>query len=285
MRLMRSAFGHRYLITDGWGRDLLPPDNGQGNQAGAQGGAAEQADAAQEVQLPEYRGWSQGTWNHGNGSRPGATGPRGGCLGARPKTRGVTTSRGAPSTRGRANQGGGLRGPGRESRDPPTPQVCFGAAHPQVLRGARSRFKMVPPPKKRPSPNPSPTPGRGRWSWIRSSRGGRSQHGAIRVQLPRGPPLLDPGRIPGPLQLMGPGDHPMQRMALMMTVMMLGMPPAEMVFPPSAGFDNSEVALPTEKKVSWPHWMEAHLWSQEGFQSAGPATSSARDGRPSEDKG
>jgi hypothetical protein len=63
MRLMRSVFGHRYMITGGWGRDLLPPDNAPDSQAGAQGGAAEQADAAQEVQLPEYRGWSQGTWS------------------------------------------------------------------------------------------------------------------------------------------------------------------------------------------------------------------------------
>jgi hypothetical protein len=48
MRLMRSVLGHRYMITDGWGRDLLPPDNAPGSRAGAQGGAAEQADAAQE---------------------------------------------------------------------------------------------------------------------------------------------------------------------------------------------------------------------------------------------
>jgi hypothetical protein len=47
MRLMRSVFGYRYMITDGWGRDLLPPDNAPDNQAGAQGGVAEQADAAQ----------------------------------------------------------------------------------------------------------------------------------------------------------------------------------------------------------------------------------------------
>ncbi len=55
MRLMRSVFGHRYMITDGWGRDLLPPDNARDNQAGAQGGV-EPADAAQEVQLREYQG-------------------------------------------------------------------------------------------------------------------------------------------------------------------------------------------------------------------------------------
>jgi hypothetical protein len=209
MRLMRLVFVHRYMIIDGWGRDLLPPDNAPDNQAGAQGGAAEQADAAQEVQLPEYRGWSQGTWNPGNGGGSGTTGPRGRSLGERPKTRGVTSSRRAPSTRGGVNQGGGPRGPRRESRDPPAPQVRFGAAHPQVSRGARSRFRMVPPPKKRPSPDPSPTPGRGRWSWLRSSRGGRGQQREIRMQPPRRLPFPDPGRVPGPLQLMGPGDHPM----------------------------------------------------------------------------
>jgi hypothetical protein len=56
MRLVKSAFGHRYMITDGWGRDLLPPDDAPDDQAGAQGGEDEQEEAAQEVQLPEYRG-------------------------------------------------------------------------------------------------------------------------------------------------------------------------------------------------------------------------------------
>ncbi len=32
MRLMKSVFGHRYMITDGWGRDLLPPDNAPDSQ-------------------------------------------------------------------------------------------------------------------------------------------------------------------------------------------------------------------------------------------------------------
>jgi hypothetical protein len=88
MRLMRSVLGHRYMITDGWGRDLLPLDNAPGNQAGAQGGAAEQADAAQEVRLPEYRGWSQGTQSHENGNGPGAASLRGGCLGRAPRLAG-----------------------------------------------------------------------------------------------------------------------------------------------------------------------------------------------------
>ncbi len=93
MRLMKSVFGHRYMITNGWGRDLLPPDNAPVSQAGAQGGAAEQADAPQEVQLPEYRGWSQGTWNSGSAGGSGTTNQRGGCLGARPRLRVVPPRR------------------------------------------------------------------------------------------------------------------------------------------------------------------------------------------------
>ena len=40
------------------------------------------------------------------------------------------------------------------------------------------------------------------------------------------PPSPDPGRAQGPLQLMGPGDNPMQKLALMMALMILGMSPA-----------------------------------------------------------
>ena len=43
---------------------------------------------------------------------------------------------------------------------------------------------------------------------------------------PYRPPSPDPGRAQGPLQLMGPGDNPMQKLALMMAVMILGMSPA-----------------------------------------------------------
>jgi hypothetical protein len=175
MRLMKSVFGHRYMITDGWGRDLLPPDNAPGSQAGAQGGAAERGDAAQEVQLPEYKGWSQGTGNPGNGSGSGATAPRGGCLGARPKIRGVAPSQVTPPTWGRAAQGGRPRGPSREPREPPTSQVRFGAAHPQASRRARSGLRMVPPPRRRPALSPPPAPGRGSWNWLRSVQRNRGQ--------------------------------------------------------------------------------------------------------------
>jgi hypothetical protein len=67
---------------------------------------------------------------------------------------------------------------------------------------------------------------------------------------------------------MGPGDHPMQRLALMMTVMMLGMPPVngystsvgpggqgargqtEMMIPPSTWPGSNGETLATEKMVS-----------------------------------
>jgi hypothetical protein len=268
MRLMRSVFGHRYMITDGWGRDLLPPDNAPGKQAGAQGGAAEQEDAAQEVQLPEYKGWSQGTGNPGNGSGSSATAQTGGCLGACPKIRGVAPSQVTPPTWGRAAQGGRLRGPSKEPREPPTSQVRFGAAHPQASRRARSGLRVVPPPRRRPALSPPPAPGPPSWNWLRSVRGSRGQRGAGRGQPPRRPPPPDPGRAQGPLQLMGPGDHPMQKLALMMAVMILGMSPAhgcsigadpgsqgvrdqaEMTLPPSTWPGGDGKALMTKDRIS-----------------------------------
>jgi hypothetical protein len=70
MRPMKSAFGHRFMITDGWGRSLLPPEAPAGEQEGAAGGATSGPEEAQEVQLEEYQGWSQGTLNRGGGTSP-----------------------------------------------------------------------------------------------------------------------------------------------------------------------------------------------------------------------
>ncbi len=281
MRLMKSVFGHRYMITDGWGRDLLPPDNAPDNQEDAQGGAAEQVDTAQEVQLPVYKGWSQGTGNPGNGSGSGAT-ALGGGAGARPKVRGVAPSPVTPPTWGRMAQGGRPRGPSREPREPPKPQVRFGAAHPQASRRARSGLRMVPPPRRRPAPSPPPAPGRGSWNWLRSVRGGREQRGTSRRQPPYRPPSPDPGRAQGPLQVMGPGDHPMQKLALMMAVMILNMSPAHgcsigidpgsqgiedqavmvLPFPARSGGDGK--TLMTRDKISSAAARGARLWSRGG---------------------
>ncbi len=86
----------------------------------------------------------------------------------------------------------------------------------------------------------------------------------------------------------------MQRLALMMAVMMLGMPPvngcntsvgpgsqgagdqAEMMCSPSAWFGNSGETLTTEKGINSPHWMETHPWSQAGFRSSGSCNKFSR---------
>ncbi len=70
------------------------------------------------------------------------------------------------------------------------------------------------------------------------------------------------------MQLIGPGDHPMQKLALMMAVMMLGMSPAhgcstginlgsqgvrgpaEMILPPSTWSSSDGEALMTERRIS-----------------------------------
>jgi hypothetical protein len=137
MRLMRSVFGHRYMITDGWGRDLLPPDNARDNQAGAQGGV-EPADAAQEVQLQEYRGWSQGTWSHENGGRQDAANPGGGCLGACPRSHGATSTQGAPATQRTQAREAGQEDPAESFVTYRCPRLRSGR-HALRLRGERGR--------------------------------------------------------------------------------------------------------------------------------------------------
>jgi hypothetical protein len=70
MRLMKSAFGHRYMIMGGWGTNLFPrePD------------WRESADLP-EVQLEAYKSWSRSSWNQGpqdnkEGSLPRADQPQ-----------------------------------------------------------------------------------------------------------------------------------------------------------------------------------------------------------------
>jgi hypothetical protein len=86
----------------------------------------------------------------------------------------------------------------------------------------------------------------------------------------------------------------MQRLALMMAVMMLGMPPvngyntsvgpgsqgagdqAEMMFPPLHGSATAGKPWQQRKRLAQPHCMETHLWSQEGFQSGGSCNKFSR---------
>jgi hypothetical protein len=253
MRLMKSAFGRRYMITDGWGRDLLPPDNAPGDQAGAQGGEDEQEEAAQEVQLPEYRGWSQGAGRPGNSDGSSIAAQRGRCLGARPKTRGANPSQLVPSARGRASLRGRQGEPNQEPRQPARTQARFGTARPQASRRTQSGLRMVPPPRRRPSPSPPPAQGQRSWDWNRPVRRGQGPRGAGGRRPPYRSPPPDPGRAQGPLQLVGPGDNPMQKLALMMAVMILGMSPAHGC---SVGTDlgGSGVGGPAEMVSLLPMW-------------------------------
>jgi hypothetical protein len=226
MRLMKSAFGHWYMITDGWGRDLLPPDNVPDGQAGAQGGEDEQEEAAQEVQLPEYKGWSQGAGRPGNGDGSSIAVQRGGCAGARPKTRRAPPNQVAPPARGRASQGDRPRRPCQEPGPPARTQTRFGSARPQASGRTRSRLRMVPPPKRRPSPSPPPAQGRRSWDWNRPPRRGQGPRGADGRRTPYRSPSPSPRRAQSPFQMVRPGDNPMQKLAMMMAVMILGMSPA-----------------------------------------------------------
>jgi hypothetical protein len=48
------AFGYRFMITDGWGRDLFPPEDPRDEPIDAPGGSTEVPEGTQEVQLEEY---------------------------------------------------------------------------------------------------------------------------------------------------------------------------------------------------------------------------------------
>jgi len=253
MRLMKSAFGHRYMITDGWGRDLLPPDNAPDGQAGAQGGEDEQEEVAQEVQLPEYRGWSQGTGRPRNRDGSGITVLRGGCTGARPKTRRAPPNQVAPPARGGASREDRPRRPCQEPGPPARTQTRFGNARPQASGRTRSRLRMVPPPKRRPSPSPPPAQGRRSWDWNRPPRRGQGPRGADGRRTPYRSPSPGPRRAQSPLQMVRPGDNPMQKLAMMMAVMILGMSPAH-GYSISADPGSLEVGGQVEMMSPLPRW-------------------------------
>jgi hypothetical protein len=149
------------------------------------------------------------------------------------------------------------------------PSVQVGASRSQASGRPQPRPRKIPPPKKRPTPNPSPAPGQSNRSRGGSSRGGRGQVGAVRMQPPRGPLPPDPGRLPGPLQLMGPGD-PMQRLALMMAVMMLGMPLVN-GYHTDVGPGEQGARGQTESMLHSPAWIESSREVLVAGKGANPA--------------
>jgi hypothetical protein len=134
MRLMKSAFEHRFIITDGWGRNLLPPEAPAGDQEGAAEGQDGGPGEAQEIQLQEYQGWNQSTWSRGGGGAWGTQecpGSRGRSAGGRgraairrpsPLRERTISARGQRGARGHPQGQGGHPVQSGPPHDPPNGQ-------------------------------------------------------------------------------------------------------------------------------------------------------------------
>ncbi len=170
MRLMKSSFGHQYMVMGGWGMAFYPRDESMRFRGNPSGGRLSHAEMAQKVRLER-------------------------CIGGRLQL--------------------GARGGGRVPIKGPLP-VREGAAPDYGPVGSRRPSqprREIPPPIRMPF-NPLP-------AQSRPGRGGMGRGGAIRPPQPRGQPPPNPRGMPGLLQPPGLVD-PMQRLALMMAVMVLG---------------------------------------------------------------
>jgi hypothetical protein len=174
MRLMKSAFGHQFMIMGGWGTAFYPRDESMRFRGDPTGGRLSHAEMARKIRLERCIG---------------------GRLGRGAEDRGRTAVR-RPS-------------PLRERAVPTYGPI--GTRRPQQVRGGN------PAPIRMPL-NPSHVQSR-------QGRGGQelSWDGAARPQQLRGQPFPDPRGMPGLLQPPGSVD-PLQWLALMMAVMVLGMP-------------------------------------------------------------
>ncbi len=184
MRLKKSSFGHQLMVMGGWGTALYPRDESMRYRGDPSGNPLTHEEMAQKVRLERC---------FRGRSQPGA------------KSRGRVSIKGPSPVRERAAYYGPVG-----SRRPPS----FGGIVPPKPR------RMMPPPIRMPlNPPPAPPPrsqgGRG--------RGGPGRGGAVGPQQPQGPPFLNPMGMPGLLQPPGPVDL-IQRLALMMAIMVLGMP-------------------------------------------------------------
>jgi hypothetical protein len=187
MRLMKCSFGHAFMIMGGKGTALYPRDESMRYRGDPTGERLTHAEMEQKVRLERC---------FGGRSQPG------------PKNGGRIPIKGPTPV---PEEAGPDYGPVGSRRPPPARAVMPPPAPP---RGA------APPPIRMPFSRPSAPPppnqgGRG--------RGGRGRGGMIGPQ-PQGPVHPQPFGVPGLLQPPGPAD-PVQRLALMMALMVLGMPP------------------------------------------------------------
>ncbi len=196
MRLMKSAFGHQFMIMGGWGTAFYPRDESmryRGDPAGEPLSSAEEARKIQLGRVPRLEPghmeprrqrstWDPGMresgpkcWKLGKGSCQEAVTPEG-------SEQSLLADRWAPADISKVEEGA-----------PPQ------ADHHMTPPNAQSRRTRG-----------------GQWS-------GRVS--AARPQHSRGQPRPDPRGMPGLLQPPGPADT-MQQLALMMAVMVLGIPQA-----------------------------------------------------------
>jgi hypothetical protein len=66
MRLMKSAFGHLFMIMGGWGTAFYPRDESMRYRGDLTGDRIGNVEETQEVRLQEYHSQNQGAWDRGN---------------------------------------------------------------------------------------------------------------------------------------------------------------------------------------------------------------------------
>jgi hypothetical protein len=75
-RLMKSSFGHRFMIMGEWGTGFYPRDASMRYRGDATGGQAGNSGGAQKAQLQEYCGRSRGAGDRGRAESEGSPPPK-----------------------------------------------------------------------------------------------------------------------------------------------------------------------------------------------------------------
>jgi hypothetical protein len=211
---MKSSLGHMFMVMGDWGTALYPRDESMRYRGDPSGERLTHVEMAQKVRLER-------------------------CFGGR--------SQPGPKNGGRAP----IKGPS------PVPERAAPDYGPVGSRRPPPSATIVPPPPRRTIPPPirmpfNPPLAPPQQSQGGRGRGGRGRGGVVGPQQPQGPMFLHPMGMPGLLQPPGPAD-PVQRLALMMALMVLGMPQVHSChFPtgcgalPDAGVSEPRICPPIE---------------------------------------
>jgi hypothetical protein len=216
MRLMKSSFGHAFIVMGGKGGALYPRDESMRYKGDPTGERLTSAEMAQKVKLER-------------------------CFGKRSQ----------PGLKGRAPIKGPMPAPGRVVPDygpvgsgRPPPKETVGLP-PPPLRGA-----APPPIRMQFTPSAAPPPPSQGWQ----EQGGSGQGRGMGPQQ-QGSAFPQPFGMPGWFQPPGQAD-PVQRLALMMALMVLGMPPVHGCYAPtrcgvssSADMSEPRICPPVESET------------------------------------